>query len=287
MKNTLVQTWIRSFESLLKAPIILLPFIITAFIEGLALEILYFSPRKPLAYIFNPIVTKFWGGASVHYPGNLLILSNLFYYAQVVIYIAAGVMLTAISINIYKNIRLNLPLRTNALIKNATRNYGTFAVYGILMVVLLLVIKKVDVFILTRLVRFGAQFAPNRTAQMFPFVMPLFLFVTNILLQVFFILVLPLIVLQKKSLLLALRESLSLASRNFFTLFFLIGVPYLLYLPIFVVKSVSAKVVYLTVPEITLVVTILGIILTVFIDCFIIVCASQWLWEKQKEKLAT
>jgi hypothetical protein len=287
MKNTLVQTWIRSFESLLKTPIILLPFIITAFIEGLTLEILYFSPRKPLAYIFNPIVTKFFGAASTHYPGNLLVLPNLFYYAQVVIYIAVGVMLTAISINVYKNVRLGLPLRTNALIKNATRTYGTFAVYGILMVALLFAVKKVDTFILSQMVRFGAQFAPNRTVQLFAFAMPMFFFITNILLQVFFILVLPLIVLQKKTLLLSLKESLSLAWRNFVTLFCLIGVPYLLYLPIFIVKSVSTKVVYLTAPEIILVVTILGIILTVFVDCFIIICASQWLWEKQKEKLAT
>jgi len=68
-------------------PIILLPFITIAFVQLLALEILYFSPRFPLSSFFNPIVGTLWGMEFTHYPNSILILPKLFQNIQVVIFI--------------------------------------------------------------------------------------------------------------------------------------------------------------------------------------------------------
>ncbi len=273
MKHKITQSWLRALEVIVKRPVILLPFLIAAFFEGLALELIYFFPRKPLSFIATPIIKKFFGEAFVHYPGNLLLLPKLFYYAQVVIYIVIGVFLTAIAINIFKNVKANLPLKTNALIKNALKRYPSFLIYGILLIVLALLLKRVDFIIIGRLLKLKS-----------PFIASLFLFLTNIIMQTFFILTIPIIVIQKKSLLKALWGSISLGARNFFGIFILILVPFLLYLPITLLKGFSIKLVGLTFPEINLYVAGVGIVLAIFIDCFIVVFPSQFLLERSANK---
>ena len=72
---------------MVKRPIVILPFFIIAFLEGLALELIYFSSRKPLLFIAGPIIRKFSGEPSLHYPINLVKLPRFVYYGQIFIYI--------------------------------------------------------------------------------------------------------------------------------------------------------------------------------------------------------
>jgi hypothetical protein len=272
MKHNITQSWLRALEVIVKRPVILLPFLIAAFFDGLALELIYFFPRKPVSFIITPIIRKFFGETFVHYPGNLLLLPKLFYYAQVVTYIVIGVFLTAIAINMYKNIKADLPLRTNALIKNALKRYPSFLIYGVLLIALALILKKVDFFIIIKVLKVRS-----------PFIASLFLFLTNIIMQTFLILTVPIIVVQKKSLLKAFGGSIYLAARNFFGLFILILVPFLLYLPISLLKGFSVKLVDLTFPEINLYVAGAGIVIAVFIDCFIAACTTQFLLDESAQ----
>ncbi len=284
MKYNIINNWIETFELIKKRPVILFPFVIVAFLEGLAFELIYFFPRKPISFIANPIIGKFFGEAFLHYPGNIILLPRLSYYAQIVIYCLIGVLLAAISINIFKNVKSNLPLKTNALINNAVKNYLPFLVYGILMVALVFLLKKADFFILSRFFKLTARIAPNRTAQLYPYISPMFLFFTNVIMQVFLVLALPILVIEKKSLFKALGRSIYMGVRNFFSIFILIFVPFLIYLPISLLKSFQPALINKTFPEITLYVTGAGIILAMFIDCFVIICASQFLLDKSKTK---
>ncbi len=284
MKYNISNNWIETFELIKKRPVILFPFAIVAFLEGLAFELIYFFPRKPISFIANPIIKKFFGETFVHYPGNLILLPRLFYYLQIVIYIVIGVFLTAITINIFKNIRSKLPLKTNALIKNALKSYPSFLTYGIVIVVLTILSRRTDMIILSKLFKFASDYAPNRAAQLFPFISPMFLFLTNALLHVFFILALPLFVIEKKSLFKALAGSIYMGACNFFSIFILIFIPLLLYLPISLLKSFQPVLINKTFPEITLYITIVGIIVAMLIDCFITICAAQFLLDKTKVK---
>lgn len=281
MKHNIRKSWVTSFELLINKPKILFPFLILAFFQSLALEFIYFFPRKPLMYIANPIIRKYFGEVFIHYPNNLLLLPKVFYYVQILLYIVIGVFLTAISINIFKNIKSNLPLKTKALIKNALKRYGAFFVYGVLIMVLLSLLKRVDILILSKIFRFGAQYVPNLATKLYPLITPFFLFLTNLIMQVFLILAVPIIVIQKSSLFKALAKSIYLGARNFFGLFALISVPFLLYLPIFLLKNFSFKLVDITFPEINLYVTGAGILVALFVNCFVIICVSQFLLEEE------
>ena len=281
MAYNIRKNWVSSLELIRTNPIVMLPFIIGAFFEGLALELIYFSTRKPLSFIAAPIIRKFFGEGYNHYPGHLLLLPRLFYYAQVVIYVSVGIFLMAVAVNIIKNIRMKLPVRRDALIKNALKRYLAFLVFGVIMVILMVLLKKADTFIYLKAMRLVSQYVPQVVNKLFIIGLSLLLFFTNIILQTFFILAIPILIIQKKPLVKALSKSLYLGLRNFFSIFALILVPFLINLPIALIKGGAGVLVDKTFPEINLCIAGAWIIVAIFIECFITVCASQFLMDKE------
>lgn len=265
-----------------KKPVIMMPFFIIAFLECLALELILFSTRKPLSFIADPIMRKFYGEAVIHYPYNLLTLPKLFYYAQVIIYIFAGVFLTAISVNILKNVIEGLPIKRNALVKNASKRYLSFVGIGIILIALILIMKNMDSFIFLKLIRFASKYFPQAASRFGYLGLALFLFFSNLIMQVFLIAIIPIMVILKQPLFKALWRSIVLGFRNFISIFKLIFLPLLIYLPLALVKNYSAALAGKTFPEITLYIVMTGSIIAAFVDCFIIVCVSRFLMEKNK-----
>jgi len=283
MKKGAKDILLNSFELILKKPILIGPFLVLAFFEGLALEIAYFSPQKPLSFIFGPIIKKFFGTPFTHYPGGLLVLPKLFYYMQLVVYALIGVFLFAVAINILKNIKSDLTIKTNALIRNALKKYKYYLGYGVLMIALITLLAKFDMFLLYKFFNLTGSEFPNATRTMAPFVTPIFLFLNTVLLQVFFILVIPIMVIQEKPFFKALLGSLSLGFRHFLALFVIIFFPYLLYFPVSLIKHFSLKIAGLTIPEASAIVVAVGIIASIPINCFVTVCVSNFLLELKKK----
>lgn len=282
MKYNLRKNWIASLEIIREKPAIMLPFVYIAFIEALALEFIYFSAMKPLALVAGPVINKFFGKDFLHYPGNIILLPRLFYYAQLVIYVSAGVLLIAVSVNIFKNIRMKLPVRLPAMFKNALRAYPALFGFGILFILAIVFTKRLDIFIFGKAAKLAAGYAPNFTAKFSFLGLTLFLFLSNIIIQVFLMLTIPIIVIEKKPLIKALGRSVLMGLKNFFTLFTLLLLPFLIYLPILLLKSGAAQIAQNTFPEIVVIITAIGIIASIFIDCFIIICLSQFLLDKGK-----
>ncbi len=280
--HSIRKIWVATVEVMVKRPIVILPFFIIAFLEGLALELIYFSNRKPLLYIAGPIISKFSGEPSLHYPINLVKLSGFFYYAQIFIYIVIGAVLAAITVNILKNIRAGLPLKTNALIKNAAKRYFTFVMFGIIVVALMFFLKRGDVFIFSRLMNLVSKALPQIAPQLQSLGFVLFLFLSNIVLQTFLVLVMPILVIRKASLLKALGSSIAMGFRHFFSIFTLIFLPFIVYLPIVLLKSYLPNLIGRTFSEMSLCIVGVGIIGTAFVECFILVCVTQFLLEKEK-----
>jgi hypothetical protein len=268
---------------MVKHPIILLPFFIVAFLEGLALELIYFSTRKPISFIAAPIIRKFSGEAFLHYPFHLVKLPKHFYYSQILIYIFFAVFLTAITINIVRNIKAGLPLKTNALIKNALNRYLSFVVFGIIMTAMLLILQRVDTIIFSKLAFMVSKRLPQLGPAIFSIASMIFFFLTNVILYLFLLLALPIIVIKKKSLLGALGKSIGLGFLNFLHIFTLIFLPLFLYLPVTVLKGYSSVLAHKTFPEMTLLIVAFGIIIAAFVDCFIFVCATSFILEKEPQ----
>lgn len=278
MRYDIRKNWATSLGLIKAKPVIILPFIIIAFFEALALELLYFSTRWPLSLIANPIIIKFFGEPYLHYPGNLIMLSKLISYSRMLIYVCMGVFLIAISINIFKNTKEDLPIKANALIKNALKKYASFIVYGIIVILLTILIKNVDTAIFNFTVR---KLLPG-LSKFYLIGLSLLIFLSNIVLQVFLISAIPYMILQKTPMPKALLKSVVLGLRNFISLFMLIVIPYLVYLPIALLKSVSFIIVEKTFPEINIIIIAAGIVITtIFADSFIFVSIAQFLSDKE------
>ncbi len=276
-----------SVELIKTKPIILLPFILIAFFQFLALEIIYFSIRKPLVIVLGPVIKKFFGENFLRYPGNLLFLPNMLYYAETVIYACLGIALTAVTANIIKNLKEGLPVKAGPLVKNALRRYVSYITFGIIMVALIVLLKKADTFVYSKAMRFAFKHAPDAVMKVYVFGLTAFLFFSNIILQMFFIFVIPLMVVRKRSLLRALGQSVYAGIRNFFGVFSLVFVVYLVYFPITLLKAGSLILVDRTFPEISLIVAVAGVVLALFIDGLVTVCATQYVLDTESPESAS
>jgi hypothetical protein len=157
-----------------------------------------------------------------------------------------------------------LPLKAKTLIKNAFERYLSFFAFGVIVIVFMILLKRVEVAVF----------------KLSPFILTLVLFLSNVILQTFLVLVIPIIVIKKKSLFKALGSSIVLGFRNFLSVFILIFLPFLVYLPITLLKTATPKLIDKTFPEISLYIAVAGIFLAAFAECFIMVCASQFLLDK-------
>lgn len=286
MKKTNVNipaVWLKSIELILKKPIVLAPFLVIGFLEALAAELLYFSSQKPLAIITGPIIRKFFGEKFLHYPLDLILFPKTFYSAQLVIYVFIGIFLTGLCVNIVRNIKENLPVKRNALVKNALKRYFAFFVFGVIMAIITILLKNLGTIGFSFFLRVGAKHLPGVIFKIAPMGFSFGMYFLHVAIQVFFVLTVVIMVLKQKPLLKALLESIVLGARNYLNIFTMILVPFMVYLLVSFVKWNYSVLIDKTCPEIVLYVTGIGIVTSIFIDAFVIISATFWLMEKEKK----
>ena len=275
------KNWVESATLLIKRPIVIIPFAIMAFLEYIALELIYFSPRKPLAYIAGPIIKKFFGEAFNHYPANLILLPRLFYYAQIVIYVVIGAALISLTVAMVSNIHRGATIKAKALINNALKNYLSFIIYACFLVGASLLLKKVEVFVFVKGMNVAGAKLPQFILDAAPFILASGLFLSGIILQVFLVGAIPIIVIDKVLVVKALWRSFLLGLRNFFSLFLLILLPFLIYYPIVLLRTGAETIISKTFPEINIIIAVVGVIITMFVECYIYICVSNFVLDKK------
>jgi hypothetical protein len=280
MKYSIRKNWLETLNLIKTKPIVIMPFVFIAFLECIVLELVFFSTRFPLSYVANPVIRKFFGENFVHYPANLIILPQLFYYFQVAIYIFIGVFLTGVTVNIFKNLIVNLPIKVKALIKNAFTNYFSFFMYAIIVTILFYLIRTVELYVLAKVFRKLAKVLPFNIAAISAISTILILFISNLILQVLVISTIPLMVLNKMRFFRAMIKSVVIGVKNFSAIFIMILLPFLIYFPIVFIKSFSAEIAAKTFPGMNVVVSLIGILASMFLDCFIILCISRFLLDR-------
>jgi len=283
-KYSIRKNWLTTIEVMRSKPVVIMPFVVVAFLECLALEIIYFAQATPIRYITNPIIKKFFGEAFLHYPGTMMALPRLFYYAQSAIYIVVGALLAGICVNIFKNTVENLPIKTNAVVKNGIFRYFSFAFYAVFVLILIALLGGFEAFIVNKGVRFLARHNLLIPKNLYMILSAILLFFTNILLQVFIILTIPIMVLRKKSLFKSILQSFRMGFFNFPKILTILTLPFIVYLPVIFLKTFAMQIAQKTYPGINFYITLLGIILTIFIDSFIILSVSRFLLDSEKPR---
>ena len=100
--KSVIRTWKETLELFKKQPKLLAPFLIMAALSGALLYVLYLAPQRPVALLLAPPIARFRGARFLHYPYNLSLLPELFYYAHLLLSASAGVLMTGLAIGMIK-----------------------------------------------------------------------------------------------------------------------------------------------------------------------------------------
>ena len=255
-------------------PIMGYPFIVIIFIQLLLLEIIFFAPRYPLSIFFAPLINYFNGPQYFQYPYNFFLLVNWFQneWLQYSIYIIFNSFCLGAASAIIYTLNSERNLNMKAIYQQTWRSYvhlvmativsafliytlsgsGKFSLYGFL-VRRALQIRSVEgpFFMLKNIFLSGA---PYLNLILISFVMTLVAFV------------IPIIIIEKKNVFSALLLNFKILKESFFQVFIIILLPALLYVPLILIKANNFLFQNLFSPEISGVILIISIFITVLID---------------------
>lgn len=206
----------------------------------------------------------------LHYPLNFTLMPRLFYYSQITVYIFIDSLLSGMAIWMVFQANEGRKPKLMEALKKAASKYVTLA--GFLLAIFLVVYlvnygEKLLVFKLAKLEFITSMIKTG----MLDFILVFFNFFIILLVEMIFAFAMPFAVLEDKRFFKAVWASLTLAKRLFLSVFILIAVPTLVSLPFSLLRTGLSALMDKTLPEITLLVLGLSVIVTVFIDCIVTV----------------
>ncbi len=265
-------------------PILLYPTLILGLSQLLVLEILYFAPRRPLSNFFGPLISHVWSEEFLHYPMDLILLPKLFYYAQIFVYILGGAFLLAVTTHLVASLNSHNRANMKNSFKEAGRHYIHIFLASLLSLFLFQIISTFYTFVTNSVLRIKTTNATLVAFQkLFLLATPYIQFLIGILVTTLLIYVVPIIIIEKKSILKAIRLNLTVLLKSFNVSLLVVLIPTLFYLPVLVARNNIEALVNRTVPEIQIFIIILGILITLVIDLIVLITVTtHYLFIKEE-----
>jgi hypothetical protein len=278
------KTWEKTFSLLRTRQNIIIPFAIAAGLEVMSIIVLFYLIQPPLVKYISPIALRFWGERFLHYPLNLLLLSQLFSYVQLMLAIVLGTFMSGVTISAVCQYRLNRDA-VFSLNRGAKKALSTFVHLSVITIITVFLIQfvyaleqKVMLKIMMRETKFlgiAREFWPligiGSAGLLSGVVQSVFAFAQTI------------VIVDDKNCVSALIRNFRFVSENFFTTLMLVLVPLLVYLPVSLLKGSISKLMQQSVPEVLFIVLGAGIVLTLFINVIITVSVTIAYMERGRE----
>jgi hypothetical protein len=269
-KTSLIKVYKITFQSLKANPLLLAPFAIFALIEFIALVIVFLSPHVPLRSVLGPIIKTLWGENFLHYPYNFLLLPRLMATDRMFLSIIFSSLLTGMAVAIISSIYNRKPAKLGESFKSALKNYiSLFCIVLVLTIVYFGLTKLTGVALVkyfmaghTRLLFVGprAWFGP---------ILMVINFALGILIQAAFVYAIPILIIEKTSLLKSIARSFILFLKLFIPTVILVTIPILTYIPIVIIQDNTAIIIDKLFPELILLACVIAIIVNALIDLII------------------
>src|SRR3989338_8178788 len=250
---------------------ILFPFCIGAFVQLLALEILYFAPRFPFSIFFLPIIKSIWSEAFLHYPFNFVLLPKLFYYAQIIIYIFLGSFLSAVAIAVVAAINSGKKVTIRPIFKETSSSNIHIMLAAVLSFSIFLGLSA------------SYQLVLNRADLIRSVTGPLFLLKTSILVTEPYVnllvgvlvssllaFVIPIIVVEKRKVFTAFLLNFKYLWKSFWFVFVVVLLPTLLYVPVLLLRNSIATAAQGVLPGVQIGLIAVSVIVTLAIDATVL-----------------
>ncbi len=267
---TINQPWLFfsiSINTLIKNPVILYPFSILAFIQLLALEILYFAPRYPFVKFFAPLISTIWSKKFLHYPFDLVLLPKIFYYAQLIIYFFLGNFCLAVAASLISAINSSQKGNLKIAIKNALSKYVHLCFYSIISFFLFFMINKF--FLLIANITMMTSEPINTNSIYIQFIL-------STIITVSLAYVIPIIACEKKKIFSALFLNFKTLYSSFWQTLIIVTIPTFFYLPIYILRNQIDILNNVAIPEVQLFFLIINILITVVIDTIVITALTNY-----------
>ena len=269
-------------NSFVANPIILFPFVTTAFIQLLVLEIIYFSPRFPLVNFFGPLIRR-EGEAFLHYPQHLLILPQWFQIAQYFIFIFISSFLIAVAIEIIKNINSNKKTTFPGALRAILPQYVHVCLAAIITFLAFYILSKLQGLLIGRAmhIRSGTGiFYIIKTAVLYG--APYLNLLIGTLITTIFAFVLPIIVIERKKVFQAIALNFKYLRGSFWFIFFIVLIPMLFYVPVLLLQGNLSSIANLTFEGVRLVSPAISIIVLTMVDATVYTAITAYFLLKKE-----
>ncbi|MFA5339479.1 MAG: hypothetical protein WC317_04960 [Candidatus Omnitrophota bacterium] len=279
--------WSITFRMIAKYPRVLIPFFIKAIFEALVLTVFFYSPRSPLLAIFGPPVTSFFttrtpsgvisGARYLHYPINFELLPTLFYYGQIFIMITVGAVMYGMAMGMVSQAHSEGgEVKIFGNFNRSVRRYLALVGIWLITFILSLAILKLPPLIITKLM------PPTPTAMLLLRILSYAGIVVIFVIEALFIYAYPAVIIERKSFFGAIGRSFSVIRHVFLTTIVLVFVPRLFEFLYVFVRQKQQGIMNLTVPEVTLVILGVSIVLTLVTDALVFLSAANLFILKQE-----
>ncbi len=270
-------------NSFVTKPIILFPFITTAFIQLLVLEIIYFAPRFPLVYFFGPIIRRMAGETYLHYPQHLFLLPKWFQVAQYFLFIFVSSFLIAVAIEIIKNINNNKKTSFSSALRAILPQYVHVCLAAILTFLVFYVLAKLHGLVIVRALQIRSEtgiFSLIKAIVLYG--APYLNLLIGTLVTAVFAFVLPIIVIDRKKVFQAIALNFKYLRGSFWFIFFIALIPMLFYIPVMLLQGNLSSIANLTFEGIRLLSPAISIIVLTLIDATVYTAiTTHFLWKKE------
>ena len=131
-----------SLRITLKNPLIIIPFVFVAVLEGLWLSICYYFPRPPVSVVLAPLVSAFMGKEFLHYPLNFLVLPRLIFIGRGLIYLTTGAIAFAMTVFSVNQVKIQQNIRMVGNFNHALRRMWALCLSGLMYAVFAVLFYK-------------------------------------------------------------------------------------------------------------------------------------------------
>lgn len=272
-----------SFNTLTSHPVLLFPFSILAFVQFFVLELLYFVPRYPLVLFFGPILKKMGGETFLHYPNNYALLSKWFHGLQIPIYIFLTSFILGTVIGLVYLLDSKKEVTLQKAFQRARSSYIHLVAIAFIVVFVLKVVAVGYNWILERaLVISSTTGIASVVKQVVLVSSPVGNLLLTCLVTALFAFVLPIIVIEKKNVLNALKLNFLRIGASFWTLLGIAFLSGLLYLPILFLQHPRLLELISLNPEARGSVLIIGVLLMIVIDALLYTAVTIYYLSKKR-----
>jgi len=286
---TLSKAYKNTAKAIKNHPRILIPFLIFACIESLALFFLFLAPRMPFKALLGPPIRTFRGEAFLHYPYNFLLLPELASFSKMFLSVLLSSLLTAMAIFMALDIANKKSLNLAGSLKAAFKKYFSFlTVFFIVTVLFYTLIKVIDGGLLRLLVYLASGHRKLLFLTSRAWVNTLVIiinFIIAVFIQALFIYALPIMVIEKAKVLKSIIRSFVFFRKFFFSTLLLVGIPMLIYIPIVILNQNANFLMDNLFPEIVLIVLFIGIFLSSLVIDSMITISTTYLYLLYKKNI--